>query len=89
MKTLGTKVNDESYYLFVDRCKQRGITASAKLRDLIINESQFSEPFDLNKVFEHLKTCRKCMHSLIDKGYVLVSLKELKKYNLEIYENPM
>lgn len=82
MKTLGTKVNDELYHLFVDSCKQRGITTSAKLRDLVENEGKFTEPFVLDKAFEHIKDCSKCSNAIIDKGYVLVSLEELKKYNI-------
>ncbi|MFZ0183277.1 MAG: hypothetical protein WAL88_00405 [Nitrosotalea sp.] len=87
MKTLGTKVNDEVYSIFADSCKQSGVTTSEKLRELIKNKDKLDEPFDMEKAFEHMKNCKGCMYAMLDKGYALLSLKELKKYNLEPVRN--
>ena len=89
MKTLGAKVNDEVYHRFINNCKQSGITPSEKLRELVKSEAKLAEPCDSNKSFEHIKNCGRCSNGIIDKGYALVSLEELKKYNLVPIRNPV
>ena len=82
MKTLGTKVTDEVYDLFVNKCNKKGITASEQLRELVEREDKLNEPIDFDKVFDHIKDCSSCCKAIIGKGYFLVPLTELKKRNL-------
>jgi hypothetical protein len=87
MKTLGMKVSDEMYDEFVEKCKKGRITPSEKLRDLVENEYTYNESINLERVFEHIKDCSRCLNTIIDKGYVLVSLERLRKYGIEIVPN--
>ncbi|MEO9307462.1 MAG: hypothetical protein ABI342_04010 [Nitrososphaera sp.] len=82
MKTVATKVNNDVYRMLDSECKERGVTVSEKLRELIKNQGKLADSFDFTTSFEHLKTCERCLDRLVDNGYMLVSLEELKKHNL-------
>lgn len=70
----------------VNKCNELGCSVNDYIKDAVeskLNESEMiDEPLNMEKAFEHIKDCSKCSNAIIDKGYVLVSLEELKKHGL-------
>lgn len=89
MKTLGVKVGDDEYDHFVVNCRKRGITVSDRLRELVENGDKPSESINLDRIIEHIKYCGRCIDGLADRGYFLISAKQLKKHNLIVERNPI
>lgn len=82
MRTIATKVNNDVYNQLINECNRRGITKSEKIRELIQNQGKPIQSHSYEETFEHMNNCNHCRNAIVDKGYVLVSVEELKKHKL-------
>jgi hypothetical protein len=78
-----------------EKCDELGCTVNDYLKEAIEtrlvktkSDEALSEPLNYEEVFEHMKECVNCNRVMINKGYILVSLEELKKHNLIPVRNP-
>lgn len=87
MKTLGTKVNDNTYQEFQELSEKSGVTVSGNLRNLVevLLTNKSDHRIEQNKVVEnlrvrqegsninHILSCPDCQIRLADQGYILIS----------------
>ncbi len=85
-ETVSARLQQELREQLVNKCNDLGCSINDYIKDAVeskLNGSKtVAEPFSFDKAFEHMKKCNRCQNGIIDKGYVLVSLEELKKHNL-------
>jgi predicted DNA-binding protein len=92
-ETVSARLQKELRENLVNKCNDLGCSVNDYIKDAVeskLNGSKtIAEPISFDKAFEHMKDCNRCNNSIIDKGYVLVSMEELKKYNLIPKRNPV
>ncbi len=88
-KVISARIPDELHDHIKSRCEKLGCTPNDFLKKCVADTTAKNKPINLDQVFEHIKNCNRCDKDIIDKGYVLVSLEELKKHNLVPTRNPV
>lgn len=92
-ETVSARLQKELHEHLVNKCNDLGCSINDYIKDAVESKlhgsKPSSEPIILEKAFEHIKDCNGCLNAILDKGYALVSLEELKKYNLVPTRNPI
>lgn len=87
-EVVSVRLPEELRKQLADKCSVLGCNINDYLKETIelkLHESKIahaSTNFDI--LFKHMKTCSRCLSKLIERGYVMISLDELKKFGLEL-----